>query len=174
MVNINVEKGTQKPPPRRETPKDIPQMSTDELREEAANGFFQLAGLGCIMMGQFSDAGAVNIHGPGISHVAAKMAKTNDLIAKGLDSLLNVGPYAELIAVLSPLVLQLLANHKIVPAEKLAGANVVKPEVLESQVKTQLAMQAMEQMRLQRLVEEEMRVMQEEMMAEQNGSGPAE
>lgn len=172
MVDIKVEGRKTTPPPRRETPNNAPVQSTDELREEAANGFFQLAGLGCIMMGQFADAGAVNIHGPGISAVAAKMAKTNELIAKGLDSLLNVGPYAELIAVLSPLVLQLLANHKIVPAEKLAGANVVRPETLESQVKTQLAIQAMQQMQMQKAAEEEMRIMQEEMMQSANGSNP--
>lgn len=178
MAQITVEKGAEKPkpPPRREPPKANTNATptVDELREEAANGFFQMAGLGCIIMGQFADAGAVNMHGPGIAHVATKMAKTNEMIAKGLDSLLQVGPYAELIAVLSPLVLQLLANHKIVPADKLSGANIVKPEVLESQVKTQMAVQAMQQMQLQMEAEEELRLMQESMMATQNGSNPSE
>jgi hypothetical protein len=102
------------------------------------------------------------------------MAKTNELIAKGLDSLLTVGPYAELIGVLLPFAMQLMANHKILPAEKLSGANVVSPDMLESQVKTQMAVQAMQQMQMQKAAEEELRLMQEEMMASQNGSNSSE
>lgn len=174
MAEIRVESGSQKKtPPRRETPKTAPEPTLDELREEAGNGFFQLAGMASIMFGNFADAGAISIHGPNISHVATKMAKTNELIAKGLDALLNVGPYAEIIAVTMPLALQLLVNHKVMPAEALSGANIVKPEVLESQVKTQMAVQAMQQMQLQREAEEELRLMQESMMATQNGSEPS-
>lgn len=172
MVEVKVDK---KPvPPRKESVTDNSPDTIENLREEAANGFFQMAGLGCIIFSQFSDAGAINMHGPAISHVAAKMAKTNELMAKGLDSLLTVGPYTEIIGVTLPLVLQLLVNHKVMPAEMVAGANVVRPEVLESQVKTQLAMQAMEAMKMQQAAEQEMAKMREEMMAAQNGASPSE
>jgi len=178
MAEIKVESGPQrKTPPRRESsPKmtsNVP-ATTQQMREEAANGFFQMAGLGCIMFGQYADAGAISMHGPNISRVAAEMAKTNELIAKGLDSLLTVGPYAELIGVLLPFAMQLMANHKILPAEKLSGANVVSPDMLESTVKTQMAVQAMQQMQMQKAAEEELRLMQEEMMASQNGSNSSE
>jgi hypothetical protein len=171
MVEVKVNKSTI--PPKKDATDNSPQ-SLNELREEAANGFFQMAGLGCIIFSQFSDAGAINMHGPAISHVAAKMAQTNELMAKGLDSLLTVGPYTEIIGVTLPLVLQLLVNHKVMPAEMVAGANVVRPEVLESQVKTQLAMQAMEAMKAQQHAEQEMAKMREEMMAAQNGANPSE
>lgn len=172
MADIKVENSRRTPPKIEKTPT----VNALSLREEAANGFFQMAGLGCIMFGQYADAGAVSVHGPNISAVAAKMAETNELIAKGLDSLLTVGPYAELIAVTLPFVMQLLANHKVLPADKLSGANVVAPETLEAQVKTQMARQAMEAIKMQRAAEQEMAMMREEMMAEsaQNGASPAE
>lgn len=175
MADIKVETG--KTPPRNKANTATPihhSLNLGEQREEAANGFFQLAGLGCIMFGQFADAGAISMHGPNISTVAAKMAQTNELIAKGLDSFLTVGPYAELIGVTLPLVMQLLANHKVVPADKLSGANVVPPEMLESQVKTQMAAQAMEQIKMQQQAEQELARMREEMMAAQNGASPSE
>jgi hypothetical protein len=177
MAEIKVETAASKTPPRKATPKAAPIHSTltiTEQREEAANGFFQMAGLGCIMFGQYSDAGAVSMHGPNISAVAAKMATTNELIAKGLDSFLTVGPYAELIGVTLPFIMQLLANHKVLPADKLSGANVVAPEMLESQVKTQMAQQAMQQMQMQQQAEAELQAMRDEMKASQNGANASE
>lgn len=175
MVDIKVENGSKsKTPPRKDTPNVNPEKSIDELREEAANGVFQLAGLGCIILGQFADAGAISMHGPDISAVAAKMAKTNELMQRGLDALLAVGPYAEIIAVTMPLALQLLVNHRVLKAEMVAGANVVKPEVLEANVKTQMAMQAMQAMKQQQLAEEALAEMREQMMATQNGANPSE
>lgn len=147
-------------------------MTIDEEREEAVNGIFQLVGFGCIMTGQYADAGAISMHTPPISHEVAELAKKNESIAKGVDVLLQAGPYAALIGACMPLVLQLLVNHDIIPAEKMAGANVVKPEVLESQVKTQMARQAMEAMRQQQEAEAEMAEMQKAMAASRNGSEP--
>lgn len=141
-------------------------------REEAVNGLFQLGQLGCIIFGQYADAGAIGLHAPPIAAEAAELAEKNDQVAKGIDLLLQVGPYAGLVAAIMPLVLQIMANHKVIPAEKMSGANIVKPEVLESQIKTQMARQAMEAMRAQQEAERELAEMQEAMANARNGANP--
>jgi hypothetical protein len=160
------------PPPKRDTPAakvEVPQ-TIKEQRAEAVDGIFQLVGLGCIIVGQYADAGAISVHSPPISIEVAEMADKNEGVAKAVDSLLQIGPYAGLVAVVMPLVLQLLANHRIVSADKLANVNVVKPEILEAQVKTQMAKQAMEALQAQAFAEEELAAMQQEMS--QNGQNP--
>lgn len=148
-------------------------LTLTEQREEAVNGIWQIVGLGCIIAGQYADAGAISMHSPPISHEVAELAEKNDQIAKGVDVLLQVGPYAALIGACMPLVMQLLVNHDVLPADKMAGANVVKPEVLESQVKTQMARQAMAAMQAQKDAEEELKEMQKAFAnASQNGSDP--
>lgn len=176
MAEIKVEKSAT--PPRREKPRpETPihrNLNLTEQREEAVQGIFQIAGLGFIILGQYADAGAIDMHAPGIAHEAADLAQTNEGVAKGIDYLLQVGPYAGLIAVSMPLIMQLLVNHKVLPADKLSGANVVKPEVLESQVKTAMARQAMEAIKAQQEAERELAELQAEMMASQNGAAPTE
>lgn len=149
-------------------------LTIDEQREEAVNGVFQLGQLGLVMFGQYADAGAIGMHGPPIAHEVAELAKNNSQVAKGVDLLLQVGPYAGLVAAIMPLVLQLMANHEVIPADKMSGANIVKPEVLESQIKTQMARQAMEAMRAQQAAEQELADLQKEMAAARNGAEPPE
>jgi hypothetical protein len=177
MAEINVETKAAKPtpPPRRDTQNtkaSVTVQTITEQRAEAVDGIFQLVGLGCIITGQYADAGAIALHSPPISVEVAELASKNDGIAKAVDTLLQVGPYAGLVAVVMPLVLQLLANHKIVSAEKMANVNVVKPEVLEAQIKTQMAKQAMEALQAQAFAEEELAAMQREMEMSQNGQNP--
>jgi hypothetical protein len=169
-INVETKANTKSTPPRKaDTPNtqtaakvQVPQ-TVKEQRADAVDGIFQLVGLGCIIVGQYADAGAISVHSPPISIEVAEMAEKNEGVAKAVDSLLQVGPYAGLVAVVMPLVLQLLANHKIVPAEKFANANVVKPEILESQVKTNMARQAMEALQAQASAEEELAAMRREM-----------
>jgi len=165
MAEIRVEKGAgnTRTPPAISRP-----SSTKSDRIDAVDGIFQLAGMGCIMVGQLADAGALDMHGHDISVELAEIAEKNQTIGKGIDTLLQVGPYAGLVTALMPLVLQLLANHKVVPPEKLSSANVVMPDVLESQVKTALTKQALEALRQQQEMEAELAQMQAE-MASQNG-----
>jgi hypothetical protein len=165
MADIKVE--TSKTPPKKESVTSHTTIKED--RRDAVDGIFQLAGLGCIITGQYADAGAITMHSPPISEEVAELAEKNQKIAGALDTLLEVGPYAGLIAAVMPLVLQILVNHKIFPADKMAGANIVKPEVLESQVKTQMARKAMEALQMQKDAEEELAKMQAEYMASQNG-----
>jgi hypothetical protein len=107
-------------------------------RQEAVNGVFQLAGFGLIVAGQHADAGALGEHGPAISHELAALSEKNSKVAAFIDSLTEAGPYAGLVIAVMPLVLQILANHKIVKGD-LSAAGVIAPEVLEAQVKTELA-----------------------------------
>lgn len=157
-------------PPKRNTNVKTDAEIKREERIDGVNGIFQLAGFGCIMTGQFADAGAIEMHGNNISNEIVTLAESNAGIAKGVDMLLQVGPYAGLVTAAMPLVLQFLVNHNVLPAEKMAGFNVVRPEVLESQVKTILTKQAMEAMKAQREAENELAEMQQEMMASQNGA----
>lgn len=155
------------PPPKKSA--SPPVQSIKEAREDAFNGIFQIGSFGCIITGQFADAGAISMHGPGIAHEAAELAENNEYVAKAADFLCQVGPFAAIIAAAMPLALQLLVNHNILPAEKLAGANVVKPEVLESQVKTQMAEQAIAALKAQRQAEERLAAMQADYAEYVNG-----
>lgn len=117
------------------------QVKRDE-RAEAVNGLFQLGQFGCIMTGQYADAAAIGLHGEKISGEIVKLANQNERIGKAVDYLNEVGPYAGLITAVMPLVLQLLANHKRIPAGKVPG--VSDPEVLTAQMQASLARQAAE------------------------------
>lgn len=145
--------------------------TTLEKREEAVNGVFQIAGLGFIMAGQFADAGAISLHSEPISHEVAVLAEDNSEIAGMIDNFLKVGPYAALVTAVAPLCLQLLVNHNVIKAEKISGQGIVPPEILESQVKTEMAKMAMEALQQQREAEKElaqMRAEYEAQMAEDN------
>jgi hypothetical protein len=178
MADIKVE--TSKTAPKNTTPIKAaePEKTLREQREEAVNGIFQLVGLGAIVLGQFADAGAIDLHAPAIAKETADLAETNEQVAKGTDMLLQVGPYAALIAVGMPLVFQVLANHNIIPWEKMPGTNVVSPDILESRVKTQMAQMAIMALQAQQEAEMELARMQQEyqefQMASANGDSPAE
>jgi hypothetical protein len=74
-----------------------------------------------------ADAAAITIYAPGIAEALEKLAYERPEVAAVLDRVLQVGPYGVLIAATAPLLLQLLANHKVVPAGLLGTA---KPEQL--------------------------------------------
>ena len=152
------------PPPKTSRPAPERKASPKtKAREEAANGVGQLLAFGCMVTGNLADAGALGMHWPNVAHELAAVAESDERMAKGLDYLLEVGPYGNLIVVVLPLVAQVLANHKIVKAESLAGAGVVHPEALEAQVKTDMARQAAEAIRQQQAAEAEMRRLHAEM-----------
>lgn len=134
-------------------------------REEAANGIFQLAGFGCIILRQYADAGAINMHGANISREVAILADQNEGIARGLDYIMEAGPYAGLIVATMPLVLQLAANHGLIKAELVAGGGVVPPAALESQVKADMARQASEALKAQQEAETELALLASQMTA---------
>lgn len=113
--------------------------SSKELREEGLQGLGQGIQALLIMSRQYADAGAIRKHYPPFATEVANIADQYDSVAKFVDPLIQVGPFTALIAVGMPLILQLLANHKIVDASQMAGSGVVPPDVLTSQFKADLA-----------------------------------
>ena len=141
------------------------------VREEAAAGVFQIVGFGAMLAGWHADAGAIQVHGPGIAHGVASMAEGNPKIAAGLDKLAETGPYGEAIILIMPLALQLMANHGLVKPELVASAGVVHPDTLAADVKAQMATQAHEALLRQKAAEAELTRLHAEMSAATNGAG---
>lgn len=171
MAEIKVQVPPKITPPATKKAEVTKNLSPLEKREDAVNGLFQIAGLGMIMAGQFSDAGAISLHSPAISHEVAVLAEDNTQIAQYIDRLLQVGPYAALVTAVAPLALQLIVNHGIIKPEKVSGQGIVPPDILESQVKTEMARMQMEAIQQQREAERElaqMRAEYERQMAEEN------
>jgi hypothetical protein len=152
--------------PDSDTPKTL-----QEKRTEAVGGLFQLAQYGCIAFGQFADAGALGMHGPNMAKEIVALADENSKVASKVDLLIEIGPYAGIVAAGLPFILQILVNHGILQAERCANAGVVTPQTLDSQMKTQMMRQAMEAMQEQQRIEEEMRAMEEEMQARMQANG---
>jgi hypothetical protein len=144
--------------------------STKELRLEAVNGIFQIGQFACLAFGQFADAGAIGLHGPGMAQETVELADQNPKIAKYVDLLIEVGPYAGLIGAALPFIAQLMVNHGLFKAEAFANAGVVSPDSLESEMKTILMQKQMEAMRKQREMEDELHKMAEEMQSNNGGN----
>jgi hypothetical protein len=128
----------------------VPEEQTQlQKRTEGLMGLGQLIQGGCMMFGQYADAGAIGTHFPNLGVELAKAADSSEVIAKPIDFLIELGPYAGLIAAGMPLVLQLMANHRMLNAGMLMGQGVVSPEVLDAQMKARMAQMQAEAMRAQ-------------------------
>jgi len=149
-------------------------QSPSEKRTEGLNGLGQLAQGLCLMTGQYADAAALGQHWPPMAKELAAVAESNETIAKPIDFLIEIGPYGALIQAAIPLVMQLLANHRIIKAEGMIGSNVVPPEVLEAQMKAQVMRMQAQAMRDQQQALAEAQDAQREMEAlmHQNSSEP--
>lgn len=93
----------------------------------------------CLMTRQYADAAAVNQHFPPIARELALLADQHESIAKPIDFLIELGPWYGIVMAAMPLVLQIMANHKMLNAAAMAGMGVVPPDVLENQAKAQIA-----------------------------------
>lgn len=91
------------------------------------------------MARQYADAATVGMHGPNIARELAALADDYEQVAKPIDVLIQAGPFAALLAVLLPFGLQLAANHKLIDASSMVGSSVIPPEVLEAQMKADIA-----------------------------------
>ena len=151
-----------KAPPKRSTarkaapePAPAPALSLTELRNDGLLGLASLGAGVCLMLGQYADAMTVNKFFPPIAREVAKIADTNESVAKPIDFIIKVGPYGALLAALIPFSLQIMANHQIIDASRALGQGIVPPEVLEAQMKAEVArMQAEAIMAQQQAVNE--------------------
>lgn len=171
-----------KAPPRKRTASssarssavNVPEVST--LNQRRTEGLLGLAQLGqglCLMFGQYADAAAIGNHFPPLAKEVANVADSSDVVAKPLDLLIEVGPYGALVAAAMPLVMQLMANHKMLDASRLGGQGVVPPEVLESQMKAQVMQMQAQAMREQQMALNEAKRVEAEvadLMSAMNGA----
>jgi len=141
-----------------------------ELRQEALNGVLQVGQLAALTFGQFSDAGAIGMHGPKLVSEVVALADNNSKVASKVDLLIEIGPYAGIVAAAIPFLAQLFVNHGIVKAEVFANAGVVPPEQLDQQMKLVIMQRTLDAQKEQARMEAEMReAMQEFQNANMNG-----
>lgn len=140
---LNLDNPVPTPPPQKrqprtpKPPKETPELAERRLasRQESLEGLFKLAATGCLLAGQTADAGACFKHGPPISHEVAELAEDNEQVAKLVDWLTHVGPYAGVIAAVLPFGLQIWVNHNPSMAGPLAGFGVTDPATLDMQAR---------------------------------------
>jgi len=150
--------------------------SSVDKRTEGLNGLAQLGQGLLLMTGQYADAAAVGMHFPPVAAELAKIADSNETIAKPIDFLIEIGPYGALIEAAIPFVMQILANHRLIKIEAMLGSNVTSPEVLEAQMKAQIMRVQAQAMREQQQALAEAQAAQREMeemiRTNQNSSEP--
>lgn len=148
--------------PKKTVPVDNPTDKKQE-REDALNGLWTAATAFCMMGGQWADAGAISMHGPQISREAAALSLRYEKIGNALDALANVSPFANLLGATLPLIFQLAANHKMIPAHSVPG--IKDPGVLESQMRVEQQRMAAEYARMAAQEKADLDAMMEEMNA---------
>lgn len=113
-----------------------------------------------------ADAGACSQHGPVISQEAATLAETSEPLAKAIDFVTAVGPFAALFAAAMPFALQILLNHGRIPnVPQLAQFGVVAPEVMMQRAELEAQRQQMELAQMMRDQQEEIQRMQRDAAA---------
>jgi hypothetical protein len=157
------------------TLKDVPQnekthieMSKAELRQEALNGVLQVGQMAALTFGQFSDAGAIGMHGPKLVSEVVALAESNSKVASKVDLLIEIGPYAGIVAAAIPFLAQLFVNHGMVKAELFANAGVVEPAQLDEEMKLTIMRRAMDTQKEQMRIRAEMEAEMAHMMNGQN------
>lgn len=139
-------------------------------RTEALEGYMGLASLGCMAKGWFADSRAITAHATPICTEIAKLGEENESLGNTLDLICKTGPYMGLVMAITPLVLQILANHGKMPVEAGIQLGVVPPAALEAQAKQEIAQIAAAAKKAQREAEKALADAQKEMS--QNGRTP--
>lgn len=100
----------------------------------AIAGVGQVVAGGLALAGLPLDAWAVSTHTPPIAQALHDLAAVQPAVAAVLDKVLAVGPYGAVIAAGLPLVVQLLTNHKMIPAAAAESLGAVPREYLEAKL----------------------------------------
>jgi hypothetical protein len=77
-----------------------------------------------------ADAGAIQVHGEPMVKAWNDLAQENAQVARGIEWLTTGTAYGAVVMTTAPLVLQLLANHGVLPGERLQPLGVQDPRVL--------------------------------------------
>lgn len=185
MVEINMSQAV-KAPPRKSGTRSAPKAAVKvdartnvERRSEGLKDLGQLGQGGLLMARQWADAATVGKYWPPVADELAKLADQYEYIAKPVDVLIQVGPFSALVLAAMPLVLQLMTNHGALDPAGLAGYGIVPPQVLEAQMKAEVARMQAEAFREQQAALREAEIAQREyeafvaeqqrMMAEEAG-----
>lgn len=100
------------------------------------------------------DALAVTHHAPPIAEALNDLAHEQPQVAAVLDRVLAVGPYTALFAAVTPLVLQILHNHDVLPEQVAAPMGVTPKRQIEAELAAHAA--AMQQAQASDAQREEM------------------
>lgn len=131
-------------------PEPEQQVSASVVRRtEGMLGLAQMAQGLCAVTGLYADAAAIGMFFPPVALETAKVADSNETIAKPIDFLIEIGPYGALIGAVMPFAFQIAANHGWIDASRLGAQGVVPPAVLEAQMKTKMVQMAAEAQRQQ-------------------------
>lgn len=100
--------------------------STPDYRPALSGMLVQLPSFALSMLGRVdpafhADAAAVVVHGPALVDAVAETALADERLAALLDRITKVGPYGLVVTAALPLVLQLLANHQVIPPNRELG-----------------------------------------------------
>jgi hypothetical protein len=155
---VAIDMSAAKAPPRKSQARQKASAATPVTPNESLavqrrySGLCEIAQAGqglCLLTGQFADAAAIGKHHEPPAREIAKLADRYEIVGKTVDLIIQVGPFTALVAACMPLALQLMANHRIVDASKLAGQGIVPPEVLEAQMTAEVMRMQAEAMREQ-------------------------
>lgn len=128
------------------TTKATPQSITAQ-RMEALSNLATFATVPLMAMKLYADVGAVSLHWPNVSKEIAELAGKNEQIARLVDPLMQIGPYAGLITAILPFAMQIGVNHgRLQPG----AMNTVPPTALSAQVETAMAKTELEALTIQR------------------------
>lgn len=105
------------------TPKDFTQPLTEVV---------QLA-WGVLATTSPADAAAVKTAGPGLVSAWNNLAQENATVARGIEWLTTGSAYGAVVMATAPLVLQVMANHGRLPADRVAALGVRDPAELAAE-----------------------------------------
>lgn len=121
-------------PPKKKPADDAPRVaaSAPGVKKDFAEpltGLMQLA-WGVLATTSPADAGAVKLAGPGMVQAWNALAQENAGVARGIEWLTSGSVYGAVVMSTAPLVMQLMANHGKLPAERVAALGVQEPSKL--------------------------------------------
>jgi len=142
----------------RPTPSRTP--SSDDVRQErteAVAGVLQLVSGVLSTLGQYADAATFEMHGGTLATEVAALADKSESLARRLDNLGTIAPYAGLATVCFSIGAQLATNHKMIPLNAGMAFGAVPPDVLDGEMRVKLTRQAMAMQDAQKQRERELR-----------------
>jgi len=145
-----------------------------DIRAKRAEGvveFFGMLGGVSIGLGWWADAATYQMHGPTLADEAVRIADDNEKVGALLDKWAEIAPMGNLVTAVAMMGLQLAANHKLISAERAVMFGASDPIVLETEMKSRVQLQIMEQRKAAADKAREVAAMTRRMQADIDGNG---